>query len=198
MIQIHLSLKRMLAFFLDSIHYSERIAIITIIILFQLHLAMPEHQLFVLEAILNTLFGSISLGLYGFYDNVGIIARTIQTGEIGYWDLGDVWLLTETLAIVCVRSFFITYCQIRNQGYSRGGKRMGIKVELENPRYAPFKLFIRNLAIFSGGFMFYFLICIPLFNKGSKSLLDKLLKTRVIECKEDSKKVTSFLNRFVH
>lgn len=102
------------------------------------------------------------------------------------------------LFIILLRSLFTAIYEVKHDGYSKGSKTTGIKVtELDGTPCKFHKFFFRNLVIFSGGFMFYFLICIPFFNKGSKSLLDKLLKISVIECKEDNKKVKSFLDRFL-
>lgn len=65
---------------------------------------------------------------------------------------------------------------------------MGLQLVRKDDRKCNFIiLFIRNMVLFTGDFMLFFLPCITIFGKGEQSLIDKILKVKIVKCDRNEK-----------
>lgn len=83
---------------------------------------------------------------------------------------------------IMIRVCVISYDEYKSNGYSKGGKKLGIRVVKENKEaYTFWNACKRNLVLYTGGFGLFFIPCfLPVFNQSGKTMLDSYLKIKII------------------
>lgn len=102
-------------------------------------------------------------------------------GFIIYFPTISTWIII--IASVLIKIFLISIFEKKHNGYSKGGRKAGIRFVDESGKQCSMKqLYIRNLILFTGGLFTCCIVCmLPSFDGTGRSLIDSVLKIKIIE-----------------